>query len=76
MFKRNITYLSKYTHAPPVLGATYVQQYLTVSIPGSRLNARNAPGTRPYCNRQSLEKKSQIERNHENLTPWDHVKFI
>ena len=35
----------------------------------SRLNARNAPGARPYCNHQPLKKISWIERNCENLTP-------
>ena len=34
----------------------------------SRVDARNSPGTHPYCNRQPLQKISQIERNRENLT--------
>ena len=34
----------------------WLSRYLALPIPGSRLNARNAPGARPYCNRQLLKK--------------------
>ena len=34
----------------------YSQRLLALPIPGSRLNARNSPGTRPYCDRQPLKK--------------------
>ena len=30
------------------------ERYLALPIPRSRLNARNAPGARPYCNHQPL----------------------
>ena len=46
----------------------YSQWYLTLPIPGSRLNARNAPGTHPYCNRQS-SKNFMDWTNSRNLTP-------
>ena len=36
-------------------------------IPGGRLNARNASGTRPYCNCQLLN--LQTKWNSESLTP-------
>jgi len=45
----------------------YSQGSLILLIPDSRLNARNSPGARPYCSRLPLKKKSQIERNRENL---------
>ena len=46
---------------------TWPSRYLALPIPCSRLNARNAPGGRPYCNHQLL-KISRIEQNRENLT--------
>ena len=33
----------------------YSQRYLALLIPGSRPNARTAPGAPPYCNRQPLK---------------------
>ena len=39
----------------------YSQQYLAVQIPRSRLNARNAPGTRPLCNCQPLNFADQMK---------------
>ena len=53
----------------------YSQWYLVLLIPGSILNTRNAPGARPYCNRQPLTKKLQIERNCKNLTPQKFLKL-
>ena len=46
----------------------YSRRSLALLIPSSRLNARNSPGSRPYCNYQLLKKFLQIVRNHENLT--------
>ena len=34
----------------------YSQQSLALLIPSSRLNARNSPGARSYCNHQPLKK--------------------
>ena len=34
----------------------YSQRNLALPIPRSRLNAKNAPGTRPYCNRLTDKK--------------------
>ena len=48
----------------------YSQQYLALSIPGSRQNARNASSTHPYCNRQPLKSNFQIDWNHKKLTSW------
>ena len=39
-----------------------MQRYLVLPIPGSGVNARNAPGARPYFNRQPLKKISRVER--------------
>ena len=44
----------------PKVKVYYSQRYLALPIPGSRLNARNTPGARPYCNRQP-QKISLIE---------------
>ena len=42
----------------------YSQRSLSLLIPGSRLNTKNYPGARPYCNRQPL-------KNFANQTkPW------
>ena len=46
----------------------YSELYLALLIPGSRLNARNSPDARPYCNHQPLKKILRIERNRKNLT--------
>ena len=48
----------------------YSQCYGPLPIPSSRLNARKAPGTRPYCNCQLLKKLLQIKQNCVNLIPW------
>ena len=34
----------------------YSQRSLALLVPDSRLNARNSPGARPYCNHQPLKK--------------------
>ena len=44
----------------------YSKRFLALLIPGSRLNARNSPSARPYCNRQPLKFRGSNE-------PW---KFL
>ena len=45
-----------------LLTATALQPVIPGSLDGSRLNAKNALDTRPYCNRQLLKKILRIER--------------
>ena len=39
----------------------YSQRYLALPLPGSRLNARNSPGARPYCNQYETTKATYSE---------------
>ena len=53
----------------------YSQRYLALSIPDSKLNTRNAPGTRPYCNFEPL-KKFTDQMKLQNLTSHKFFTWI
>ena len=55
------------TTTPDMQLQHYSQRYLALPIRSSRLNAKNAPGTRPYCNCQPLRKILWIERSQKYL---------
>ena len=55
----------------------YSQWYLALSIPGSRLNDRNAPGAHLYCNCQPLKKfRASNELWKFNTTKLFYVNFF
>ena len=49
---------------------------LALLIPGSRLNARNSPGARPYCNHQPLKKFHRPNETTKNLTRKFYMRII
>ena len=51
---------------------TTSQRQLALLIPGSRLNAKNAPGARPLCKRQLLK----ISRIKQTAKIYQHENFL
>ena len=62
-------YMHVHTPRGKCLIDDYSQRYLALPIPGSRLNSRNAPGTRSYCNCQWLQTFCRSNKTEQNLTP-------
>ena len=54
----------------------YSQRSQALLIPGSRLNGRNSPGARPYCNRQSLKNFADRTKPWKFNTNIFHANFF